>query len=159
MYMIKKSELFTSFMIRCSYKLNATMFPDRVMEGEQFDLNCIVDVEDLKQIEENSWKRCVWTRNYDGASCIQTATDVFNAKKEACATSMNAVETESGSVRSMIKCSISVPFAHRDDRGRWTCRLEKCKDGKHGGCGANAASECMGEANVTVKVLIAILDN
>ena len=135
------------------------MLPDRVMEGEKFELNCVVDVDDVKQIEENAWKRCVWTRNTDGASCIQTATDDFNTKKEACATSMHAVETESGSVRSMLKCSISILSAKKDDRGNWTCRLEKCKDGKHGGCSANAPSECMDESNAYVKVFVAIRVN
>ena len=146
-------------MMRCSYNLNATMSPGRVMETEKFDLNCIVDVKNSKQIEENAWKRCVWKRNYDGASCIQTATDAFNTKKEACATSMHAVDTESGTVRSIIKCSISIPYASLDDRGNWTCKLEKCKDEKHGGCGANAASECMGESSVNVNVFIALLDD
>ena len=64
-------------MMRCSYKLNATMFPGRVMEGENFHLNCIVDIEDSKPTEENAWKQCVWKRNYDKASCIQNRFSVM----------------------------------------------------------------------------------
>ena len=135
------------------------MYPDRVMEGEKFDLNCIVNVEDSKPIEENAWKRCVWKRNYDEASCTQTATDVSKTKKEACDSYMQAEKIQPGSVRNKIKCSISIPSASLHDRGSWTCSLEKCKDGKDGGCSANAASECMGEASVNVTVFITFLDN
>ena len=145
--------------MRCSYKLNATMFPGRVMEGENFHLNCIVDIEDLKPVKENAWKQCAWKRNYDKASCIQTATDAFQTMKEACASSMQAVEIHSGSVRNKIKCSILIPSATLRDRGSWTCSLKKCKDGKDGGCGANAASECMGEASVNVTVFMTLLGN
>ncbi len=145
--------------MRCSYNLNATMIPGRVMETEKFELHCLVDVEDPTQIQEKAWKRCLWRRDNDGASCIQRATDAFKTKKEACATSMHAVETELGTTRSMIRCSISIPSATLDDGGSWTCRLDKCKDGKDGGCGANAASECWDEASVNVTVFFALLDD
>ena len=122
------------------------------METEMFELNCGVIIDDREKQEDNLWKRCVWTRNKDGASCIQKAIDDFETRKDTCDTSMDAVVVGSGNGRSRLNCSISIPSASLNDRGRWTCRLTKCKRKEDGGCAAKDPSACLGEASVYVKV-------
>jgi hypothetical protein len=144
--------------MRCSYDVNATMIPGRVMETEKFKLNCFVITNNSTKVQENLWKYCVWTRNNDGAKCSQKVVKAFGETiEDACDTSMKAagVEVDSGKP---LECKLVVPSASLADRGNWTCMLKKCKDLKDGGCSAAEPSECMAEASVFVKVFIIFLE-
>ena len=141
--------------MRCSYVVNATMIPGRVMETERLKLICSVILEDTNKIKENLWKSCVWTRNGDGAKCFQKAIKPFITTKESCDTSLTDVEVGS---QMPLECVISIPSASLSHRGSWTCRLKKCKDIEDGGCSSDEPSSCMAEASINVKVFATFLE-
>ena len=143
--------------MRCSYAVNATMIPGRVMETERFKLNCIAIPKYSSKVTENFWKSCVWTRNNDAATCSQKAVKGFETIEDGCDTSMKAAGVEVDSEKPF-ECKLVVSSASLLDRGNWTCMLRKCKDLKDGGCSSEAPSECMAEASVFVKVFTIFLE-
>ena len=97
----------------------------------------------------NLWKTCIWTRNVDNAACTQTAIDALNIGIGQCDSSMKNVDFGSGNRQ---ECKLSIPSVTVNDRGNWTCRIEKCNNGI-GGCSTKGSSHCYGEATVRVVVL------
>ena len=119
------------------------MQPERVMETEEFELVCMVAVQN--GTESNFWKSCEWRRNSDKISCIQKAVNDWVAKVDNCVISVKPIEKR-------VECRIKILSASADDREGWTCTLRKCLDEESGGCSSNYASTCSGTSNVTVKV-------
>ena len=57
--------------MRCSYNVNATMDPSRVMDTQEFKLDCSVILEDpTTNIHHLSRKTYKWHRNIDDATCV-----------------------------------------------------------------------------------------
>ena len=50
-------------------------------------------------------------------------------------------------------CEILISNALPTDHGNWTCRMEKCKTVKEGGCAKKDSSSCFGETIVHAQVL------
>ena len=103
--------------------------------------------------EENLWKSCTWTRESDKASCSIEAVDEWVTNISKCDSSITGRPSGvviTGSDRRV--CEILIQEALLIDDGIWTCRMEKCKTMKNGGCAHKHSSSCFGESDVYVKV-------
>ena len=134
------------------FVVNATD-PKRVMAShDQLRLSCYIDVEDeFKHNEELFWKLCEWI-NPKGEVCSQTITD-DQRKKETCASSFGNVTIEQCGERNRLKCCLNIPTVEEKDKGRWKCKLHKCKDIENGGCSSKSPSICSDEILVYVAVI------
>ena len=103
--------------------------------------------------EENLWKSCTWTRKSDKASCSIEAVDEWVTNISKCDSSITGRPSGvviTGSDRRV--CEILIQEALLIDDGTWTCRMEKCKTMKNGGCAHRYSSSCLGESDVHVEV-------
>ena len=110
----------------------------------------------LKKIdeEENLWKLCIWTRNSDKTSCSIKAIDNWVTEIDKCDSSISTRPSGvdiMGNDRRVCEILINNPLPM--DHGRWTCRMEKCKTVKEGGCAYKDSSSCFGERTVYAEVL------
>ena len=103
--------------------------------------------------EENLWKLCTWTRQSDKASCSIKAVNEWVTNIHKCDSSIttrpSGVEIMGADRR---VCEILIQEALSIDDGIWTCRMEKCKAMKDGGCAHRDSSPCVGESIVRVEV-------
>ena len=104
--------------------------------------------------EENLWKLCKWTRNSDKTSCSVKAIDNWVTEIDKCDSSISsrpAGVDYMGADRRV--CEILIHKALPIDHGNWTCRMEKCKTVKEGGCAKKDTSSCYGESTIHAEVL------
>ena len=104
--------------------------------------------------EENLWKLCSWTKNSDKTTCSIKAIDNWVTEIDKCDSSISSRPSGvdiTGSDRRV--CEILISKALPMDHGNWTCRMEKCKAVKEGGCAIKDASSCLGESTIRAEVL------
>ena len=132
--------------------------PDQVLnEGQNIALFCQIGGFAVDPAYHD-WKKCRWSRDSDGATCLYTykKTDNGWVDEEFCDPLLEDSEffgSDDLNKENRI-CGINVPSADQLDNGNWTCKIEQCQLVIHGGCGATAGNENIVEATVNVKVNI-----
>ena len=101
------------------------------------------------QGHENLWKKCIWKRKTDGAACMIQAINEWDIETEHCDSSLGAVRIAGGERK---KCEIDIPNTKLNDKGTWTCTMEKCADESMGGCAYKDSGDCKGEDQVYIEV-------
>ena len=123
------------------------------MASEQLSLSCTAQFYSggIKENDRkaNLWKTCTWTRNSDGAVCKIKAEDDFSTDFEYCDKTLGEVNNLGGNRG---ECKINILKARIEDLGNWSCKIEKCRDERNGGCEHRLAGDCIGEDTVMVQV-------
>ena len=129
------------------------MDPKRVMASQSLRLSCNVDVEKELENDENIfWKLCEWTHP-NKEVCSQFITN-NQRKKKRCKGVFENVTVEDCGEKNRLKCCINLPLAQESDKGKWKCKLHKCKDVSEGGCSSELESDCTDEIIVNVTVCL-----
>ena len=137
--------------------MNATTTPERWTNSKKMVLSCTAQFSKINSSEEyvgdeNLWKLCVWTHLSNKAACSILASNIHSSAIDKCDSSFTkrpeGVDIGSSDRR---VCELIIHQASSVDLGEWTCRLEKCKNLKNGGCADKHSSKCFGVQTITVR--------
>ena len=106
------------------------------------------------QGEDNLWKSCAWKRERDGASCTIEAKDNVTFNAIECDNRLVGVK-HSKTKRN--ECRIEIPNIKENDKGNWTCVMEKCRDQNLGGCEHKDSGSCTDKHTIYILVSISLI--